>query len=181
MPNRSQTTSASFVLPSSSTRHRACSSSWICVEGAGENPPTMLPPMGGVILLVAAPARNSSAAHAAAPCNTSMLARDTSTVNFGIEFRIVSSTEELKTQFIEQEETERTETDQSPFFVSSVCSCSKPIQVKEIDVVDATSRCSLVVSRRAVFPGAAGGDERPKLAGRRGRGRGGRFRRRACR
>ena len=38
MPSRSRTTRASFVCPSSSTRHRACSSSWTLVRRKGHEP-----------------------------------------------------------------------------------------------------------------------------------------------
>ena len=50
---------ASRVSPLSSTRQRACNSSWMCVDGMGWKPPMMPPPRGGVRLLVAAPARRS--------------------------------------------------------------------------------------------------------------------------
>src|SRR5688572_13466529 len=61
MPSKSQTTRARRDWPSSSTRHRACSSSWMCVDGNGENPPITGCPSGGVMLLVAAPALSSAA------------------------------------------------------------------------------------------------------------------------
>ena len=61
-PIRSQTTSASFVWPSSSTRQRACSSSWTSCAGNGAKPPTISEPSSGVRLLVAAPARRGAVA-----------------------------------------------------------------------------------------------------------------------
>ena len=61
-PIRSQTTSASFVWPSSSTRQRACSSSWTSCAGNGAKPPTINEPSSGVRLLVAAPARRGAVA-----------------------------------------------------------------------------------------------------------------------
>ena len=64
-PSKSHTTKAIRVEPSSSTRQRACSSSWMWVAGNGTNPPTTSPPRSGVILLVAAPARRAAAVGAA--------------------------------------------------------------------------------------------------------------------
>ena len=66
MPSRSTTTNASFVFPSSSTRHLACSSSWTFVAGKGRKPPMIAEPNAGVMLLVAAPARNVGAGGSAA-------------------------------------------------------------------------------------------------------------------
>ena len=51
----SQTTIASLIGPSSSTRQRACSSSWMWVAVRSCMPPFSETPSGGVILLVAAP------------------------------------------------------------------------------------------------------------------------------
>ena len=56
----SHTTSASRVLPSSSTRQRACSSSWTFVAMGRTKLPTISPPKKGVMLLAAAPARNTA-------------------------------------------------------------------------------------------------------------------------
>ena len=58
----SATAKASFVVPSSSTRQRTCNSSCTCIAmGRGAKFPTISMPSGGVMLLVAAPARNSAA------------------------------------------------------------------------------------------------------------------------
>ena len=65
IPTLSTTTNTSRLVPSSSARQRAWSSSWICVAGGITKLPTMPAPSGGVMLLVAAPARKTRAAGAA--------------------------------------------------------------------------------------------------------------------
>ncbi len=55
----STTANASFVVPSSNTRQRACNSSLICLAGGMVKFPTMPAPRNGVMLLIAAPALNT--------------------------------------------------------------------------------------------------------------------------